>query len=61
MKRRKVGRREKIELNKQGLCWKCEGKLGKVEGKKGTYICSECQGRQQEAAKQRRLEYGKTD
>ena len=45
MKRKKLTRREKIELSKQGICWKCGGKWKRNKQKKQSfYICSTCGG-----------------
>jgi len=58
MKRKKLTRREKIELSKQGICWKCGGKL-KIDKqrKRSFYICYKCEDEKEKKMMERRLKW----
>jgi len=38
-RKKKLTRKEKIELSKKRICWKCNGKL---EKKNGSFECQSC-------------------
>lgn len=38
---KKITRAEKVELSRKGVCWKCKGKLEKINGGK-EQLCKHC-------------------
>jgi hypothetical protein len=44
MRQKKLTRKDKVELSKSGICWKCGGALEKrKEGRNFIHLCSKCE------------------